>query len=318
MLLRKILILSPLVLAACNGGATDGEPAASTSLDEDLAHFSELYDGEFTNFGVSSDEGAIRHYVYRRVDLPAFGDDVIYVQQYYGAGDGDPNSTVYRQRIYSSYADPERGEIVTKIYSFKDGAEEQYLNAQNDPAMLAGLTPDDMDTLPDGCEIFWAREGDSIMGYQKEGVCVMQVPGSDVTMLLSDELELTSSRYVTQTRGKTEDGDLLFGDDEPLVMHRANIYDCSVSVGRENGRARMHDLGGVASLDAFGGSGRAQLSRTDASDLGSSTTLKLFDGDGNEVAKASGSEGAVELAEGGTTIACKPSNNPWENPKTPE
>lgn len=83
---------------------------------------------------------------YRPVDMPVFGDRVIYVEEY-TFGD-DP----YRQRIYTVAQNAETNEVSVKLWYFKD--RESYLGAWKGLSKIADLTPDDMSPLPDNCDLY--------------------------------------------------------------------------------------------------------------------------------------------------------------------
>lgn len=218
-------------------------------LDEALERFGRIWAGEYNNYRSLADEpgaepdGSHTHFIYGQLALPAFGDHVIYVQQHYGSGN-DPD-TVYRQRIYASFADYERSEIVTRIFSFKtEAAAAAAIDAHFDPDRLDGLTPDDMDALPDGCEIFWYPEDEQFVGYQHKGDCIMKAPGGGMDMVLYDDLILNDSFFSTFTRGETLEGARLFGEDVPGVRHRVRYFTCRFG---EGGRVfAIHDEGGTA------------------------------------------------------------------------
>lgn len=277
------------------------------ALEQDLQYFSELFEGEYSNIGKvvkSSEPVQQAHYVYRNVDLPAFGNHVVYVQQYYGSGVNP--ATVYRQRIYSSYADTARNEIVTRIYSFSAEEAPLVVDAQYDASKLQDFTPENMSTLPQGCEIFWYREGENIVGYQKEGLCTMNIPNTEIKMQLSDELLLTPALFSTFTIGKDMDGNKMFGDDAPSSKYRASIYHCTANgSGTEGQTIRTHDMGGELTL----ASGDRLRLRKKAD---SSLILEMLSVS-NEVINFSttnASETNFEL--GDTTVNCALAENPWQ------
>jgi len=224
------------------------------ALDADLARFSSMLAGQFNNYRKvtaareTGDTGLMRtHYIYGRMNMPAFGDQVLYVQQHFGAGD-DPGR-IYRQRIYASHADYSRSEIVTRIYSFKGEGAVEAVDAHLRPDSLRRLTPEDMTVLPEGCEIFWYRDGDRFVGYQHPGDCVMEMPGTDdMSLLLSDDLILTEMTFSTFTRGENMAGIKLFGDDAPHLRNKARPWACRAG----DADFTLHDEGGEAALPSRG------------------------------------------------------------------
>lgn len=91
---------------------------------------------------------------YRPVDLPQFGEHVIYVEE---TKHGDPNS-VFRQRIYTLGVDEELNAVRVKLWNFKD--REKYVGAWRDLTRIADLSPDEMSPLPDKCDLIAARDGE--------------------------------------------------------------------------------------------------------------------------------------------------------------
>ncbi|MEE4348995.1 MAG: chromophore lyase CpcT/CpeT [Pacificimonas sp.] len=85
---------------------------------------------------------------YRTVDLPAFGGEVLYLEEF-TFGD-DP----YRHRIYTVIDDPEAEQVRVKLYYFSDEDKERLEGTWNDLSGLAALTPDDMSPLPDNCDLY--------------------------------------------------------------------------------------------------------------------------------------------------------------------
>lgn len=287
------------------------EANKNEQLDQDLIYFSELFEGEYNNFSIDAD-AAQRHYLYRRVDLPAFGDHVVYVQQYYGAG--EDTAAVYRQRIYASYADYKRNEIVTRIFSFPNESLQSVVDAQFDPSKLSSFTPDTMTALPEGCEIFWYRDGDNIVGYQKLGVCVMKVPNSDVTMLLSDDLLLTPASFTTFTKGQTEDGDPIFGDEKPLVMQKANILTCTVS--DHDGAsltARAHDVGGIVPLSSLGLDNTVRIRRDAPTDLASPLILEIVSNNSGVATSSEPTSPPAAISTDDISVRCALDESPWKS-----
>jgi len=84
---------------------------------------------------------------YRPIDLPAFGENVIYVEEKTFGENGNP----YRQRLYTLDYDAESNGISVKLWSFKD--KETYLGAWTDLTRVKDITPEQMSPLPDKCDL---------------------------------------------------------------------------------------------------------------------------------------------------------------------
>lgn len=82
---------------------------------------------------------------YRVVDMPAFGDRVLYLEEF--TFESDP----YRQRIYTLNVDAETNEVRVKLWYFPDKT--TYAGAWDNLDRISTLTPDDMSPLPDNCDL---------------------------------------------------------------------------------------------------------------------------------------------------------------------
>ncbi len=101
---------------------------------------------------------------YRPIELPAFGDHVIYVEE---TKHGDPTS-IFRQRIYTLAENADQ--VRVKLWYFKD--KEAYVGAWRDLDKLADLTPDAMSPLPDNCDLLSKREGTKFHFAMPDKACV--------------------------------------------------------------------------------------------------------------------------------------------------
>jgi hypothetical protein len=194
------------------------------------------------------------HSIFTRVDLPAFGDNVYYVEQY---GDGDP-SKIYRNRIYSFSVDEEEAAIELVIYRFAE--EGAGVGAHKDPAKLEGMTPETLATIP-GCEVYWRREGDRFVGYMKEGACRVTSRRSGKTLVISDDLVLTPDEIWISDRAEDEDGNWVFGNKAGIhhKLARARRFTCWAALKQAEGEEwqgfrdlELHDQGGRAALEVEG------------------------------------------------------------------
>lgn len=118
---------------------------------------------------------------YRRVELPEFGDHVLYVEE---TKHGDP-SAIFRQRIYTLTRDPETDVVTVKLWYFKDKT--RYLAAWRDASILAELTPDQMSPLPDHCDLTIRRQGARYHMSMPAKQCVFGERYFDYQVLLGPE-----------------------------------------------------------------------------------------------------------------------------------
>lgn len=92
------------------------------------------------------------HYI--KIDNPAIGKNVLYVEEY---RDHQQDST-YRQRIYTLDIDS-TNTIRVKMWPFKD--KKKYVGAWKNPDVLTSLTTEEISAYPDKCDLTVQKEGDT-------------------------------------------------------------------------------------------------------------------------------------------------------------
>ncbi len=210
--MRKLgSLAAPLTLALFLIAA----PVAADSLEYELELMMEWFAGEFDNHQQYVDEIEAEnppeqlhewiHSIFHPVELPVFGDNVFYVEQYI---EGDPTN-IYRNRIYSFSINEEVEAIQLTIYSFKD--HEAVIGAHLDETKLEGLTMDDVLTLP-GCEVFWKKQADNFIGWMPDGACRVPSRRSGKIIVIDDDLVLTKNEIWIGDRAEDEDGNYIFGN----------------------------------------------------------------------------------------------------------
>jgi hypothetical protein len=239
-------------------------PALAGTLEEDLKLMMTWFEGEFDNHlqFLEDEENPPEqphewiHSIFKPVDLPAFGDNVFYVEQY---TDGDP-SKIYRNRIYSYSLSEDEGAIQLTIYSPTDPM--AVAGAHEDPSKLAGLTPDAMRTIP-GCEVFWKNDGgERFIGYMKEGACRIDSKRMGKTIIIHDDLVLTPDEIWISDRAEDEDGNWVFGNRAGIhhKLKRSRNFACWMTLKDEESDEWkvverglvLHDQGGSAKIAAEG------------------------------------------------------------------
>lgn len=198
---------------------------------------------------------APHHKIFKRVDLPAFGPTVTYVEQYAGE---PPEPALVRQRLYVHSVDSDAQQIITDIYAFRGDDAERAVGAHEDPAKLAGFAPDRMDKLPDGCAISWARRGDVFVGTQTPDDCLYTPEGFSQQVRLRDTITLSAEAMVTETEILAEDGSVLMANElgVPEVARKARHFTCMILARNPDLDAgieryagiKTHDQGGVFEL----------------------------------------------------------------------
>lgn len=217
--------------------AQESRPSAQAVLERDFGQFLEWFEGRFDNdrqvffepeLGVAEPDRHERiHSIFRRVDLPAFGAHVFYVEQYLN---GDP-AQIYRQRLYVMSVDAGRGAIRLAIHIPRQP--EGLAGAHLDPTLLARLTPADMTTYP-GCDVFWRRQENQFVGSMDEGACRIVSSRSGRTLIVSDDLVLSADGIWINDRAVDEQGAYVYGNLAGVAhqLRRARPFECWAAVLR--------------------------------------------------------------------------------------
>lgn len=247
-----------------------------------------------------------RHSIFRRVDLPAFGEVVFYAEQY---RDGDPEQ-VYRQRLYVFTLAPERDAFRLRVH-VPHGVI-PLRGAYREPGRLQGLTPEQT-TVWNGCDLYWRWEGNHFRGALDPGACRFQSEAFGQEIVLDEYLLLYEDAIHFADRGLALDGGYLFGmrGETPNISKKARPFLCRLSQGARAWTEWIHDQGGAFELEQ----GRVELQRwnyvssaSDAINNGRRTlrlTLRSPEGDG--IAEATAPVGAerIELNMGAAAASCR-------------
>ena len=193
---------------------------------------------------------AHQHKIFARVDVPAFGPTVTYVEQYQGV----PPDQLFRQRLYVHRVDETAQQVVTDIYAFRGDDAAKVVGAHTDPTLLAGFAPDDMDKLPDGCAIRWEYLGDMFLGTQTPDDCLYTPQGFSQQVRLRDTITLTAESMTTQTEILDANGEVLMANDRgvPEVARKARSFTCMVLAQNPNLEARIERYAGIKTHDQGG------------------------------------------------------------------
>ena len=235
MILRKLLIGLVFVGFAQSAAAQD-DPAQGV-LEKDMRQFLEWFPGRYDNslqvfwepdLGVPEEDRHGRiHSIFRPVELPEFGENVFYVEQY---GDGEP-AKVYRQRIYVFEPDAGENAIRLKIYTPKNT--EKLKGAYRDLDLLKRLRLRDT-TTREGCDVFWKRQSNQFIGYMKEGACRFMSERMGKEIIISDDLILTENEIWISDRAETVEGEYVFGNKAGVhhKLRKIRPFECWTSVLR--------------------------------------------------------------------------------------
>ena len=192
-------------------------PPASAGA-QDLEHFLGWFAGEYNNNeqvwqqgedGIApEDRHEHIHHIFMPAPVPAVGEHTYFIKQYLGRD----YENVYRQRLYNFSVNEERGAIELAIHSFNE--DEKYRQADRDPSLLADLAPADLRNVP-GCNVYWRFEGDHYVGEMDEGACFYYSENMGQNIYITDTLRLTADEIWIGDKAYDEDGNQLFGREEP-------------------------------------------------------------------------------------------------------
>lgn len=255
-----VALLAPLAISPAHAQSATQADIFNRQA-EDLAN---MWDGAFNTANQFNfqerfnlpEEGWVAHHhkIFARVDLPAFGKYVTYVEQYAG----DPPEQLVRQRLYVHSVDVAARQVITDIYAFRGDDAEGAVGAHTDSSKLAGLTPKTMDKLPDGCAIRWQARGDVFLGTQSPDNCLYTPEGFGQKVRLRDTMTLTAQTMTTATEILAEDGSMLMANDLGVaeVAYKARPFTCMVIAQNPDMAAgieryvgiKIHDQGGIFEL----------------------------------------------------------------------
>lgn len=162
------------------------------------------------------DEGVITlHTFVHRIDAPAFGDDVIYMEQRYGG----PEGTINRQRVFAFTQDG--AAVMTTAYDFTDGA--KYARTDAVPERLSDVRPEDLYSFPEGCRIRWTDENNTYVGAVSRQNCAIESRFGWGTVLIDMVYRLDAPAFTLYEQGYNDSDELLFGS--PDAQSHARLAD---------------------------------------------------------------------------------------------
>lgn len=242
--------ISPIVSYAAQGPS---DPHA-----RDLLILADWFEGEFDNEGQLWFEADPRsatpeaerherlHTLHRRIDAPAFGDHVFYVEEY---RDNDP-AQIVRQRLVTFRSDPAAGGIRMQQGFFRKA--ERFQGGFADPVRFARLKPRQVFFMNE-CDVIWRREASQFKGAMKPKACVF---GEGAERRYSvHNLILSQDKYwrVDATYLVADDSlHIGFPSDQPHQLRRAKRYQCEAQFGAPGTEKQVvdglsvHSQGGLA------------------------------------------------------------------------
>lgn len=253
--MRCLLLALILTQAGNKSFAAEGlaDPFA-----RDLLILTDWFEGEFDNEGQLWFEADPRsatpeskrherlHTMHRRIEAPAFGEHVFYVEEY---KDNDPTQIV-RQRLVTFRSDPQAGGIRMQQGFFRKA--DRYQGGFADPASLASLKPRQVFFMNE-CDVIWRREASQFKGAMAPKACVF---GEGAKRRYSvHDLTLSQDKYwrVDATYLVADDSlHVGFPSDQPHRLRRAKRYQCEAHFGAPGTKKQIvdglsvHSQGGLA------------------------------------------------------------------------
>lgn len=255
-LARGLFVLG---IATCMAQSAQGQERRYSLLDYELEYLMEIWPGNFDNreqvqfdadVGMRDYESGAHlrvHGQISRVDLPAFGEHVLFVEEYQN---DDPKS-VFRERLYVLSTDEAEKAIRVKILFFKD--KERWLGAHDDPSILDDITPGDTTTNA-ACDVLLRRNGVYLTGGIKDRGCTSSEGEEEISS--EYQIRVGEDNYAFRSRFlSTETGEevLAISAFRWHELRRARWFQCMIDFPYESGKpamytehyVRVHDQGGT-------------------------------------------------------------------------
>lgn len=187
--------------------------AGALSVDDVIDRFEGQYQGTINgaSIGRADDGTLLLHTFVHRIDAPAFGDAVVYMEQRYGG----PEGVINRQRVFTFEQDGEA--VLTTAYDFTDGA--KYARTDAVPERLTGVNPQDLYSFPAGCRIRWSNDNGVYVGAVSRQDCAIESRFGWGTVFIDMVYRVTDSHYTLFEEGYNDADEFLFGAPE-AQMHR--------------------------------------------------------------------------------------------------
>ncbi len=155
----------------------------------------------------AADEGTspdLLYPVFKRIDIPAFAGDVIYLQWPMGARDGK----LQRQRIWVFQADPARNAIMMKFYTLKEP--DKWVDAHREPSKVRAMTLDDVIPYPTACDLPFRKHGDVFIGEIPRGECKIISQQTKTAMTINSRTIIGKDKLWYNESGVRDDKVVVF------------------------------------------------------------------------------------------------------------
>ncbi len=269
--LKKTILVLGLILISClnfsqaqeQKGEEQHQERTYTYQERELEYLMTIWKGEYDNVEQLDFDKALKkttpqegghlrmHSFVERVDLPGFGDNVIYVEEY---KDNNPNE-LSRQCLYELKPDEAAKAIRIKVHHFKTFNPRKSLKKNLD--FLKDLNPDSA-LLEQGCDILMQREGMAFVGKTEVKNCIQD--SSSPMLNLDYQIRVTENEYWFGVVKYDKGSAARLGDERqlsPYKLEKARCFACMIDFPKEKGGRpvvtkhyiKIHDQGGKFEFD---------------------------------------------------------------------
>jgi len=188
------------------------------------------------------------HYV--RLDLPALGDNVLYVEEFLNE---DPNN-ISRIRVYALSVDEVEQAIKVQLYAFKDG-HDHMIGARLDPDRLAAIDASELRAFSDLCTVYMRWEGGQFRGGMKRESCG-QDEWFEYQVVLGPDYNWTRDRLISRETGEVTWDQTEGANYAWIQMTKARWFICTVNYNLDGDMTKteflteieVHDQGGATDI----------------------------------------------------------------------
>lgn len=179
---------------------------AEETVDQDLETLLSWLQGSYSN-QAQIDSGALEAEtdllfpVFQKVDIPAFGRHVVYLQWPIGAPDG----RLQRQRIWVFERGPDG--LAMDFFTLKEP--ERWLNAHLNPESVRDMTKEDTIGYPRTCLLPVQRIGD-VFTASIPSTCEIVSQGTKISMTLESNIKISENEMTYREGGQRGDGTVVF------------------------------------------------------------------------------------------------------------
>jgi len=195
------LVLAAALLWLASSATTADEPPT-------LGRIIDWLDGHYSNeaqiaTGELDAEDNLLFPVFKKVDVPAFGNHIVYLQWPIGGPDG----RLQRQRLWTFHGDAETGAMQMNFFTLREP--ERWLDAHIDPAKIREMTAEDTIGYPETC-LLPVAFADATITASIPPTCQIISQATRTTMTLQATITITPNQITYQEAATRPDGSVVF------------------------------------------------------------------------------------------------------------